>query len=73
MSHELRLVVNGVEKKYSESDFPATISALIESMGLDGGLVVAELNGQIIKREQYPTATLANQDSIELVRFVGGG
>lgn len=35
--------------------------------------VVAEINGQIIPREQWPTLCLQENDEIEIVSFVAGG
>lgn len=35
--------------------------------------VVAEVNGQIIPREQWTTLSLRENDEIEIVSFVAGG
>jgi thiamine biosynthesis protein ThiS len=45
----------------------------VKSLGLDPALVVAEVNGEIVKRQFYASRTLADRDSVEIVRLVGGG
>ena len=73
MSETLRLVVNGEDREYAGGEFPGTVSDLIASFGLDATMVVAEVNGDIVRRDDFASHTLAGGDKIELVRFVGGG
>ncbi len=68
-----RLVVNGEEKTYGGGAFPASVAALAESLGLDPALVVAEVNGEVVRRDRVAGHALADGDRVELVRFVGGG
>lgn len=63
------LTVNG---KVMESP-AATLEALLEDLFLQGQPLVAEVNGVIVKQENFAATALQNGDSIELVRFVGGG
>jgi len=50
-----------------------TLSALIDEMGLDDKRIAIEYNRDILTREQFPTITLQDGDTIEIVNFVGGG
>jgi len=50
-----------------------TLMELIQSLELDLNNTVAEVSGTIIAPENYPAAVLKDQDSVELIRFVGGG
>ena len=50
-----------------------SLSALIESMKLNAGTLVAELNGDIVPRSDYKTRRLSAGDQLELIRLVGGG
>ena len=44
------------------------------SAGASGpSVVVAEVNGSIVTRERFGSKPLAAGDTVELVRFVGGG
>ena len=50
-----------------------TVKALLESLDLHPGMVVVELNREILERDQYEAFTIREGDTIELVHFVGGG
>jgi thiazole synthase len=63
------LVVNG-EKRESAA---RTLSDLLAELALPESAVVAEINGIVIDRVAYAATGLARGDSIELIRFVGGG
>jgi sulfur carrier protein len=41
--------------------------------GLAPGALVVELNGQIIKQQQWAETQLNSGDRLELLSFVGGG
>ena len=51
----------------------ATILALIESVGLLPEATAVQRNGEIVPRSAYADTILAEGDTVELVRFVGGG
>jgi sulfur carrier protein len=50
-----------------------TVRALLESLDLHPGMVVVELNREILERDVYGARTIHEGDAIELVHFVGGG
>jgi sulfur carrier protein len=52
---------------------PGTLSDLLQELGVQAGTVVAEVGGVIIRREEFGRTPLADGQSIELVRFMGGG
>jgi len=62
--------VNG---KDLEPALPMTVKDLIQSTGYRQERVAVELNGKIVPRSEYPHVLLKNDDSIEIVGFVGGG
>jgi sulfur carrier protein len=49
------------------------VEQLLEHLQLHPRMVVVERNGEILRRDGYPSAELAAGDSLELVHFVGGG
>lgn len=65
------LHVNGEERDCPA--LPASLLALVESLGVKPQTVVAEVNGAIVPREAYARTPLADGDRVELVRFLGGG
>ena len=52
---------------------PAMITALLDKMNIDGATVVAEVDGNIVQRDNFETFQLIDGQTIELIRFVGGG
>lgn len=50
-----------------------TLEALLEEHSLKGVPLVAEINGAIVKQEDFAATPIQGGDRIELVRFVGGG
>ncbi|NGP43568.1 thiamine phosphate synthase [Bacillaceae bacterium SIJ1] len=50
-----------------------TVEALVKEIGIDPGLVVTEVDGQIIQEEDRHSVLLHDGMSIEMVQFVGGG
>ena len=68
-----QLKINGKEKNFTAQQFPATVGLLLISMNLQPVTVVVELDGRIIERTDFDNTALTSGQSIELIRFVGGG
>jgi sulfur carrier protein len=69
LSDEFFIKVNGSLETLAAK----TIKALMEARGLQGeGLAVA-LNEQVVPRGAWATTTLHPEDTIEIVRAIGGG
>jgi thiamine biosynthesis protein ThiS len=66
----MQVEVNG-EKRELAAD--ATVTALLEALGLGATLVAVERNGEIVPRARHATTALADGDKLEVVHFVGGG
>lgn len=66
----IRVRLNGKER-----EVPAGLSVreLLEHLDLDPGMVVVELNREILGREQHDDRRVREDDTVELVHFVGGG
>ena len=65
----MRLIINGGE----EDCAAPTLDALVTTKGLRRESLVIELNGVIIKQEQWQSTGLSDGDRVELLNFVGGG
>ena len=65
------LVINGSAKRFDSGTHPRSAQQLVDLLGL--GSVVLELNGSIVARADWPSASLVDGDRVELVGFVGGG
>ena len=66
----MKLTVNGEGMDLSEG---MTAAVLLEQLKLNPGLVVVELNLNILKRDDLAKAMLSEGDQVEIVHFVGGG
>ncbi len=67
----MRVRINGKEENLP--DGLVTLQELVENRGLVPERVVVEVNLQVISREDWPMVNLREEDSIEIVSFVGGG
>ncbi len=67
------LKINGVEKQFAAEQLPSTVAELLEQLDIKAATVAAEVDGQIIEHKNFTETKLRNGQSIELVRFVGGG
>jgi sulfur carrier protein len=66
----MRLVVNGEDHEAAEG---TTVRDLLVRLGLGGGLVAVERNGDVVPRAEHAATALADGDRVEVVHFVGGG
>lgn len=69
-SATVEIVVNGTTRAVPEG---LTAAELLDRLDLHPGMVVVELNREIVRREQLATLPIQAGDRIELVHFVGGG
>ncbi len=50
-----------------------TVAQIVEEQGLNVQRVAVELNGDIVKRSDFDKVVVKEDDSMEIVNFVGGG
>lgn len=68
-----RLKINGSERQFDQAAWPGNVAELLNHLQIDQATVVAEIDGQIVQRKDFAQTPLAEGQSIELIRFVGGG
>ena len=66
----MEITLNGEERQVPEG---TTLTQLIEGLGLSRFPYAAELNRQLVPRQDHQTTILQSGDAIEVVTFVGGG
>lgn len=66
----MKLTVNGNETELTEA---VNIAGLLNKFSVEAARAVVEVNGAIIDRSSFDTHRLNDGDSVEIVRFVGGG
>lgn len=66
----IKVVINGVSQEISAA---ATIQDYLEGMGFVGNYVAVAINGNIIDRQNFKGIYFSHNDTVEIVRPVGGG
>jgi thiamine biosynthesis protein ThiS len=66
----MKVKVNGEDKTVKEA---ISITDLLSDFSIKPEAVVVELNLKIISKDSWDKTILNENDSVEIVRFVGGG
>ena len=66
----MKINVNGENK---ECPTRSSVSKLLENLDIDNRYIAVELNHKIVPRTQFNEMILQENDSLEIVTFVGGG
>ncbi len=65
-----QVTVNGEKKEFPTG---TSVSELLKSFDIDERYVAVELNRKIVPRTQFSEKLLVENDTLEIVTFVGGG
>jgi sulfur carrier protein len=67
----MKLLINGNPEAVSK---PLTIRELLDEKRVaDPDMVTVELNGNILRREDFATVKVKKGDAVEFLYFMGGG
>lgn len=67
----MKLTVNGKEIEFNTE---LTVSELLVEQNVKmPDMVSVEVNGQILKRSEFESTTLKDDDTVEFLYFMGGG
>lgn len=66
----MKLIINGDTKEFPQN---ATLKMVIEELNLDGKVMAAAVNMEIVKQNKWDSCVLKDMDKLELLDFVGGG
>lgn len=66
----MQVVINGEPREIADG---VTITALLTTLGIDLRRVAVELNEQVVPKARHAETSLAPNDRLEIVTFVGGG
>ena len=70
IKNKIKIRVNGKKVTYIEND---SIESLIKKLKIPLNKVAIELNKKILNKKKINKIKLKNNDSIEIVHFIGGG
>jgi len=66
----MKIVINGEDKEFTEG---TTLLELLKELSLEGKVMAAAVNMDIVKQDSWSTCKLSDGDKLELLDFVGGG
>ena len=66
----MRVRVNGKDRDLPE---PANLREYVASLGVNMTTIAVAVNGEVVKRDRLAFVELAEGDTVEIVRAVGGG
>jgi sulfur carrier protein len=73
MSTPLTIQLNGQQRTLDSLESPSSLSIVISALELKADRIAIEHNGEIVTRNAWSEAQIANGDRLEIVHFVGGG
>ena len=66
----MRVRVNGTDRELPER---ANLHEYVVSLGVNMATIAVAVNGEVVKRDSLASVELAEGDTVEIVRAVGGG
>jgi len=66
----MKIFVNGDEKDFGSG---ISLAELIDQLDLPAARIAIELNREVVRRSDWGSTMLRDEDRIEIVHFVGGG
>lgn len=65
----MKLIINGEAKESNAR----TIQELIDELEIESKVMASAVNMNVIKKEQWQSHQLLENDKVEFLQFVGGG
>lgn len=66
----MNIILNG-QKHNIESNI--TLEEMLINLNIEQNNIIAEVNGEVVTKDDFSNKIINENDIIELVRFVGGG
>lgn len=66
----MKIIINGETKEFNAK---ITLEEVLKKLSLEGKVMAAAVNMEIVKQNQWKTYILKDGDKLELLDFVGGG
>ena len=66
----MNVIVNGESRKFKSE---STLLEILKELSLEGKVMAAAVNMEIVKQDSWNTHKLNDGDKLELLDFVGGG
>ncbi|MDE7169453.1 MAG: sulfur carrier protein ThiS [Mucispirillum sp.] len=66
----MNVMVNGFIYDFKEN---VSMEDIIEELKITNLNIIAEINGEIVRRRDFGNRKIGENDRVEIVQFVGGG
>jgi len=66
----MKIIVNGETREFNEK---TTLQEILKALALEGKVMAAAVNMNIVKQDSWETYIVHDGDKLELLDFVGGG
>jgi sulfur carrier protein len=66
----MKIIVNGENREFKEE---SSINEVLVKLSLEGKVMAAAVNMDIVKQDAWGSYMLSDGDKLELLDFVGGG
>ncbi len=66
----MTIIINGEEKEFTSN---LTLAKILVNLSLEGKVMAAAVNMEIVKQGSWDSYKLSDGDKLELLDFVGGG
>ena len=66
----MQITINGQLKEFEDK---ATLTDIVKHFAKSSNHIITEVNGDIIKNHSWEKTTINDNDTIELIAFMGGG
>ena len=66
----MTIIINGETKEFSSG---VTLLEVLRDLSLEGKVMAAAINMEIVKQDAWAQRKLSDGDKLELLDFVGGG
>jgi len=66
----LKITVNGEDREYQDN---ISLQQLITELNIEDKVMAAAVNMEIVKKDNWGSYRLKDNDRVELLHFVGGG
>ena len=66
----MRVIINGESREIEEK---MTVLALLKQLDIEEKTMAAAINMEVVKKENWESTFISEDDKIEFLHFVGGG
>lgn len=69
----MRITLNNREEQLDTKAYSLSIRKLLQLKNFTFTRLVVKVNGQLVKRADYDTATFSEGDTVEVIHLISGG